>query len=332
MYYLPSITNYLFYFLFYSSPLVEHHGHSHGIGLDHGHSHGGDDDDDDDHHHHHGGGGKGGKGGKKGKGKHSHGHGHGHGHDHGDHHDHHHGHHHDKKGGNEKDKSVMEKERSKNLNVRAAFIHVLGDIVQTIGVFAAGLVIYFKPEWHLADPICTFLFSVLVVFTTFPVCKDIFLVMMESCPPGFDLQGFSSAIIALPNVVSFHDLHVWVLGQNRVAMTLHVVVRSKPYIVDPHDIYDNPTQSQSQSQSQSQLITNDGGLDGGSGPGTTSIQPPSRIKSLGNVGGMEIIEANVTPKEWGRVIRHVNKTAKEFGATHITVQVETEKMASKCFY
>merc|ERR1712238_49851 len=53
-----------------------------------------------------------------------------------------------------------------NINVRAAFIHVIGDFLQSLGVFIAALVIYFKPEWEIIDPICTFVFSVLVLFTT----------------------------------------------------------------------------------------------------------------------------------------------------------------------
>merc|ERR1719458_1907840 len=52
-----------------------------------------------------------------------------------------------------------------NINVKAAFIHVIGDFLQSLGVFIAALVIYFKPEWNIIDPVCTFVFSVLVLFT-----------------------------------------------------------------------------------------------------------------------------------------------------------------------
>lgn len=64
----------------------------------------------------------------------------------------------------------------RNINVHAAFIHVLGDILQSVGVFIAALVIYFRPEWKIADPICTFIFSVLVMFTTFTIIRDALLV------------------------------------------------------------------------------------------------------------------------------------------------------------
>lgn len=69
---------------------------------------------------------------------------------------------------------------SQNLNVRAAVIHLLGDLVQSIGVIIAALIIFFKPEWTLADPICTFLFSILVMLTTVPIFKDCIAILMET--------------------------------------------------------------------------------------------------------------------------------------------------------
>lgn len=65
---------------------------------------------------------------------------------------------------------------SENMNVRAAFIHVLGDVLQSIGVFCAAIIIYFKPNWQLADPICTFIFSIIVLWTTVTILKDAILV------------------------------------------------------------------------------------------------------------------------------------------------------------
>lgn len=65
---------------------------------------------------------------------------------------------------------------TQNLNVRAAFIHVISDFMQSLGVFIASLVLYFKPEWSLIDPICTFVFSILVLGTTIAIMKDALLV------------------------------------------------------------------------------------------------------------------------------------------------------------
>lgn len=63
-----------------------------------------------------------------------------------------------------------------NMNVRAAFIHVIGDVIQSVGVFMAAGVIYFWPQYAIVDPICTFVFSIIVLFTTFTIMKDALLV------------------------------------------------------------------------------------------------------------------------------------------------------------
>lgn len=72
--------------------------------------------------------------------------------------------------------SIPKSKRQENMNVRAAFIHVVSDFMQSLGVFIAALVIYFKPEWSIIDPICTFMFSVLVLVTTIAIMKDALLV------------------------------------------------------------------------------------------------------------------------------------------------------------
>lgn len=69
-------------------------------------------------------------------------------------------------------------QHGENINVRAAFIHVLGDVLQSVGVFCAAIIIYFKPTWQLADPICTFIFSIIVLCTTLTILKDAVLVIL----------------------------------------------------------------------------------------------------------------------------------------------------------
>ena len=86
-----------------------------------------------------------------------------------------------------------------NINVRAAFIHVLSDFVQSCGVFLAALVIYFKPEWNIIDPICTFVFSVLVLATTIAIMKD---ALMVSC------SFVDVAICKLRNLI-FNRIHLY---------------------------------------------------------------------------------------------------------------------------
>ena len=88
------------------------------------------------------------------------------------------------------DKTIDEqmKLHTENVNVRAALIHVIGDIVQSIGVIIAALIIYFVPSASIADPICTFLFSIIVIFTTIQIVRDCISVLMEGTPTDVDTE------------------------------------------------------------------------------------------------------------------------------------------------
>jgi len=81
-----------------------------------------------------------------------------------------------------------------NLNVRAAIVHMVGDMVQSIGVIIAAVIIYIKPEWTIADPICTFLFSILVMFTTVPIFSDCMHFLMEVAPENISSVEVYNAI------------------------------------------------------------------------------------------------------------------------------------------
>lgn len=144
---------------------------------------------------------------------HSHGHGHGHGHKHGhSHHGHsHHGHSH----------SLMEGE---SINIRAAFIHVIGDLIQSVGVFIAAVLIYFRPDWKIADPICTFLFSLLVLFTTVRLMKESLMILMEGAPSHLDYMTIKLDLLGLPGVQMVHSLRLWQLSTDNSQLICHLVI------------------------------------------------------------------------------------------------------------
>ncbi|CAG0922092.1 unnamed protein product [Notodromas monacha] len=112
-----------------------------------------------------------------------------------------------------------------NINVRAAFIHVVGDLVQSVGVLIAAFIIHYKPEWKVADPICTFLFSGLVILTTIGVLKDTLMVLMESTPKqDLDDEELRRHLTSVENVKGIHDFHVWSLTVGKHALAVHVAI------------------------------------------------------------------------------------------------------------
>lgn len=114
-----------------------------------------------------------------------------------------------------------------NINVKAAFIHVVGDLIQSIGVLIAAFIIYFKPEWKLADPICTFVFSLIVMITTFKIFLDIVNVLMEGTPRGIDITSVRSSFLKIPGVKDVHNLRLWSLSMDKIALSVHLAVDSQ---------------------------------------------------------------------------------------------------------
>nr|XP_033331401.1 zinc transporter 2-like isoform X1 [Megalopta genalis] len=112
-----------------------------------------------------------------------------------------------------------------NINVRAAFIHVLGDFIQSIGVFVAAVIVYFKPTWKIVDPICTFLFSLLVILTTVAIIKDVMNVLMEGIPKGFDYSQVESTFMNINGVVKVHNLRIWALSLDKTALSAHLAIK-----------------------------------------------------------------------------------------------------------
>ncbi|XP_050345291.1 zinc transporter 2-like isoform X2 [Nymphalis io] len=138
----------------------------------------------------------------------------------------------------ESSSSHQHEHHTENINVRAAFIHVLGDFLQSFGVLIAAIVIYFQPEWNLVDPICTFLFSVLVLITTFNIIKDTLLVLMEGSPRGLDFQEVANTFLSLPGVVRIHNLRMWALSLDKTALSAHLAIRNG---VSPQKVLEQAT-------------------------------------------------------------------------------------------
>ncbi|CAH1797934.1 unnamed protein product [Owenia fusiformis] len=113
---------------------------------------------------------------------------------------------------------------STNVNVRAAFIHVIGDFIQSIGVMIAAFIIYFKPEWKIADPICTFSFSVLVLFTTVTILKDIIRVIMEATPSGIHYNKVKDCLFEIKGVKDVHNIRLWCLTMSKVVLSCHIAI------------------------------------------------------------------------------------------------------------
>ncbi|NXX40674.1 ZNT3 protein, partial [Tricholaema leucomelas] len=111
-------------------------------------------------------------------------------------------------------------------SIRAAFIHVVGDLLQSIGVLVAATIIYFKPQCKIADPISTLFFAIFVLGSTFTILRDVFRVLMEGSPRGLEYDAVKETLLGVSGVKGTHDLHLWALTLSHHAVSVHVAVES----------------------------------------------------------------------------------------------------------
>uniref|UniRef100_A0A7S3V097 Cation efflux protein cytoplasmic domain-containing protein n=1 Tax=Aplanochytrium stocchinoi TaxID=215587 RepID=A0A7S3V097_9STRA len=157
-----------------------------------------------------------------------------------------HGHSHGSNGHNNGDYGAVELEsvsldsdhsQEKNINVQAAYAHALGDLLQSIGVCIAGALIwrYPGPKYpmvQLADPIATFLFSVLVIGSTQQVLRSSISILMQSVPEGIDPIELCNGLEKIEGVTGIHHLHIWSITQGEPSLSVHVQV-FKPEHMNP---------------------------------------------------------------------------------------------------
>eukprot|EP00536_Pseudo-nitzschia_multiseries_P012350 jgi/Psemu1/260498/estExt_Genewise1Plus.C_4680004 len=109
----------------------------------------------------------------------------------------------------------------RNVNLHAAYLHALGDLAQSFAVFLGGAIIWWKPEWHIIDPILTLGFSALVLWSTIGVVRSSVAILLEETPPGIEWRKVKNTISAVPNVYDVHDLHIWCISHGEIALSVH---------------------------------------------------------------------------------------------------------------
>jgi cobalt-zinc-cadmium efflux system protein len=116
-----------------------------------------------------------------------------------------------------------------NLNLRGAFLHVVGDILGSVGAIIAGILMV-AWRWYLADPIVSVLVSALILYSSWHLLRDSVEVLLEGTPRHLNIATILSDMGSIEGVLSVHDLHVWSITSGWPAMSCHVVLRPD---VDP---------------------------------------------------------------------------------------------------
>ena len=110
-----------------------------------------------------------------------------------------------------------------SLNRRAAFRHVVADLLSSVGVVAAALVVL-ATGWYEADAIAGLVIAALVLASSWSILRDATGVLLEATPAGIDPEEVGRAMVAVPGVVGVHDLHIWTITSGFPSLSAHVTV------------------------------------------------------------------------------------------------------------
>jgi cobalt-zinc-cadmium efflux system protein len=120
--------------------------------------------------------------------------------------------------------ALLFQSRKENLNLRAAFLHVMGDTLGSIGAIAAGILMW-TLRWYWADPVISIIVGALILFSAWKLTSESVDVLLESVPRHLDIALILEDLKSIPGVSSVHDLHVWSIASAATAMSCHVVMK-----------------------------------------------------------------------------------------------------------
>lgn len=121
----------------------------------------------------------------------------------------------------------LHREKDHDINIRAAFVHMLGDAVSSLGIVAGAIAIHFT-GLAIIDPVLSVLIGVLIVWTAWDIIQESLNVLLEGLPRGMELNKVTSAMREIDGVVDVHDLHIWSLGSSAHALSCHVLIEDMP--------------------------------------------------------------------------------------------------------
>jgi cobalt-zinc-cadmium efflux system protein len=123
-----------------------------------------------------------------------------------------------------------------DINLRGAFLHMLGDLLGVIAIMVGALVIG-ATGWTRIDPALSILISLLIVWTAWDITRESLNILLEGLPKGLELKQVISAIQAIEGVLDVHDLHIWSLGSNSHALSCHVLIADMPPSQSDHILH-----------------------------------------------------------------------------------------------
>lgn len=115
------------------------------------------------------------------------------------------------------------KDKNRDMNVKAAYLHMAADTLVSLGVVVSGIVIHFT-GWYVLDPIVGIVIALVIAWSTRGLLAESTRLSIDTVPKSVDMNALERAILSVDGVKSIHHLHVWPLSTTEVAMTVHVII------------------------------------------------------------------------------------------------------------
>jgi cobalt-zinc-cadmium efflux system protein len=114
-----------------------------------------------------------------------------------------------------------------DLNIRSAFVHMLGDALGSVAIVAGAVAIRYT-GWVRIDPVLSIVIALLIIWTAWDIIRESLNILLEGLPRGIHLGDVAKAMGAVSGVLGVHDLHIWSLGSNTHALSCHVLIEDVP--------------------------------------------------------------------------------------------------------
>lgn len=120
---------------------------------------------------------------------------------------------------------ILHQGHTHSLNVRAAFYHLLGDLLGSVGAVTAGaLILAFG--WYVADPILAIVIAILIIIGAVGLLRETTDVLLEAAPAHINIEALRVSLLRIPGITGIHDLHIWTITSGMYALSCHVVVET----------------------------------------------------------------------------------------------------------
>ncbi|PID51906.1 MAG: cation transporter [Candidatus Moraniibacteriota bacterium] len=120
---------------------------------------------------------------------------------------------------------VLNKDKEKNLNIKAAYLHLLGDTLSSVAVILGGIAIWIWKIYWL-DPVITVLVGIYIIYHTWSIVRQTVDILMQATPENMDLDKIKEAVEALSEIDNIHHLHVWKLDDTQIHLEAHVNLKN----------------------------------------------------------------------------------------------------------